>query len=179
MNSKKSMIAAFAAGLVITAAGWLLTRPHKTGGGTRPHAVPVNSTHEKVFLVEQLKRNQQHVPILLRLAEIQRNEGDLKSARGTLEQAAAADENNVEVRLQLGLVCSELGDLAAAEQQNRAILGTDAGHPDALYNLGAIAANRGDKMQARAFWNQAVRGGRNEDAVEKSRQAMLRLEDLR
>jgi len=138
-----------------------------------------NAAHEKVFLAEQLIRNSTHAPILLRLAQLERQEGDLRAARQHLEQAAAVDSKQVDVRLELSLVCWELGDFAAAEEQNRAVLRIDPGQPDALYNLGAIAANRGDARQARQFWTAAQRRGVNSDAAEKSRRAIERLEAAR
>jgi len=52
----------------------------------------------------------------------------------------------------------------------------DPHQPDALYNLGAICANRGDTLQARAFWTDAVRYGGNNDSADKARQAMQRLD---
>jgi tetratricopeptide (TPR) repeat protein len=155
---------------MIAGGDWLFRR-------TSPPAAPAPRTsggmdiaHEKLFLTEQLSRNATHAPILLRLAQIERGEGNLKDARQHLEQAVAADATQVDVRLELSLVCWDLGDYAAAEQHNRAVLKLDPGQPDALYNLGAIHANRGDPVQARAFWKQALaRGG---ESAEKAQRAL-------
>jgi Flp pilus assembly protein TadD len=173
-------VAALAAILPIAGGGWLLTHTRKSSSAPGTESSRAwNLTHEKVFLTEQLRRNATHTPILLRLAEIERSEGDLPSARKHLEQAAAADIKQVDVHLELGLVCWDMGDFAAAEEENRAVLRIDPGQPDALYNLGAISANRGDAKQAREFWLNAVRSGRNTDAVDKSRAAVERLEAMR
>ena len=174
---KRRVMAALAAALAIGGGVWLVSREKKPGGGAASENRPVlNTTHEKVFLAEQLRRNPTHPPILLRLAQIERGEGNLRGAREHLEQAVVAEGKQVEIRLELGLVCGEMGDMAAAEEQNREVLRIEPGQPDALYNLGAIAANRGDVQSARAFWTEAVRRGRNSDAVEKSRQAIARLQ---
>ena len=171
---------ALAAAVLIAGGGWLLSRTKKSGGGAAPESSSAwNITHEKVFLTEQLRRNPGHTPILLRLAQIERSAGDLRAARERLEQAAAVDSKQVDVHLELGLVCWEMGDLAAAEKQNREVLRIEPGQPDALYNLGAISANRGDYKQAREFWLEAVRSGRNTDAADKSRRAVDRLEAMR
>jgi len=178
--SKGRVLAALTAALLIGGGGWRLTHPPKPGGDVASQGrQPMNAAHEKVFLNEQLRRDPTHTPILLRLAQIERSEGDLQGARKHLEQALVNDRKQVDVHLELGLVCWELGDFAAAEEQNRAVLRLDPGQADALYNLGAIYANRGDAKQARDFWAIAVRTGRNSDAAEKSKRAIERLEAMR
>jgi Flp pilus assembly protein TadD len=123
----------------------------------------------------QLRRNPTHVPILIRLAQIERSEGDLRGAQEHLQQALKGDASKVEVRLELGLVLSDLGDIAGAEEQNKEVLRLDPNQPDALYNLGAICANRGDVVQARRFWEEAVRADGSSDSGKKSRIALDRL----
>jgi len=178
MKYRKTLAAA-AAALLIAGGGWLLNREKSNASHLSQGQSEMNPAHEKVFLIEQLRRNPGHSPILLRLAQIEHSEGDLYAARQHLEQAIAADGKQVEVRLELGLVCWELDDFAAAEEQNRAVLRIDPGQADALYNLGAISANRGDSGHAREFWSTAMRSGRNNDAAEKSRRAIERLEAMR
>ena len=179
MRRHRKLIALFA-GLAIAAGGWLLVRMREPGGSKPTVAKQEwDAKHEKIFLAEQLKRNPTHGPILLRMAQMERGEGDLRGARQHLEQAVAADGSQVEMRLELSLVCAELGDIAAAEEQNRAILKMDPAQPDALYNLGAIAANRGDVAQARKLWNDAVQAGKGSESAGKAKAALARLETMR
>jgi hypothetical protein len=77
--------------------------------------------------------------------------------------------------VKLGLVDSEMGDLAAAEMQNREVLRIESRQPDALYNLGTIAANHGDLDRARQFWTDAIRTARTTDDGARARMAMERL----
>ena len=139
----------------------------------------MNPTHEKAFLNEQLSRNPNHTPIVLRLAQIERAEGDLAGARRYLEEAVASDGAQVDLRLELGLVCSEMGDVAGAEEQNREVLRLKPGQPDVLYNLGAIAANRGETLEARQYWMSAVASGPSTDAAVKSLEGIQRLQAAR
>jgi Flp pilus assembly protein TadD len=170
-------VAALGTGLLISAVGWLLLHKRASGGTARsPHAPAWNATHEKVFLTEQLRRTPGHTPILLRLAQIERKEGDLTAARRLLEEAVAADGSQVDLRLELGLVCSEMGDLVAAEEQNLEVLRLMPAQPDALYDLGAIAANRGDTRQARQYWMSAVASGRSSEAAAKALEGIQRLQ---
>jgi len=66
----------------MAAAGWFLLRPKQTGAAVqRPSPPAWDATHEKAFLAEQLRRNPKHTPILLRLAQMERADGDLAGAR--------------------------------------------------------------------------------------------------
>jgi tetratricopeptide (TPR) repeat protein len=112
--------------------------------------------HEKAFLEEQLKTKPNHPPILVRLGEVERSMGELADARKHLEQALQVDSSLVEARLELSMVCYQLKDEREAERQNLLVLKQDPKQPDALYNLGAIEANRGQFPQAREYWQKVV-----------------------
>jgi len=175
-----TLIAAVSAGLLIAAGAFVLNRAKESEKAVKPAKDPNwDKTHEKLFLAEQLKKNPTHGPILLRMAVIEREEGNLKGAREHLEKGVAADGSQVDLRLELGLVDSELGDIAAAEEQNRAVLKIDPNQPDALYNVGAICANRRDFQQARQLWTQAVQTGAKTDSGIKAQAALKRLETMR
>jgi len=179
---KRKLLVAVGAGLLLAGGGWMLVRLKEAGGAKAPPApdkTAWNAKHEKLFLAEELKRNPTHGPILLRMAEIERSEGNLRGAREHLETGVAADGKQVDLRRELSLVDSELGDLAAAEEQSRAVLQLNPRQPDALYNLGAICANRRDFAQARQYWNQALASGGNTDSGGRARQALERLAAMR
>lgn len=176
---KRIVVSVVASVLMMAGGAWLFLRKPAPKSAAPQPASTLDATHEKLFLAEQLKRNTTHTPILLRLAQIERAEGDLSGARKHLEQAVAADGSQVDARLELGLVCWSMGDLSAAEEQNQEVLKIDPGQPDALYNLGALFANRGDSRRAIELWKEAARSGRDSDAVAKSRRAIEVLEAKR
>ena len=170
-------LAALGAGLLFSAGGWLVLHKKASGGTARPAVAPAwNTTPEKALLSEQLRRNPKHTPTVLRLAQLERNDGDLPGARRLLEEAVEADGSEVDLRLELGAIYSEMGDVAAAEEQNREVLRLMPGQPDALYNLGAIAADRGDVLEARQYWMSAAASGHSSDAAAKSLEGIQRLQ---
>ena len=126
------------------------------GGSVKESDALAAPAHEKAFLEEQLKTKPNHPPILVRLGEVERSMGQLADARKHLEQALQVDPSLVDARLELSMVCYQLKDEREAERQNLLVLKQDAKQPDALYNLGAIEANRGQFAQAREYWQKLV-----------------------
>jgi len=193
--NKKNIITLAAVGIVCGLTAWLLGRQivsHSaqetqsptpaSGASLKPISktapamkAPDNPVHEKAFLEEQLKANPNHPPILLRLAEMERSDGKLAEARKHLEQAIAADATLIDARLELSLVCYQLGDAAEAEKQNLAVLKLDSKQPDALYNLGAIYANQNRFAEARQFWNDAVKYGDDSGSAKNAATGLTKL----
>ena len=136
---------------------------------------PSTPAHEKAFLEEQLKANPNHPPTLLRLAEMEHADGKLPQARQHLEQAIKSDPTLIDARLELSLVCYEMNDPAEAEKQNLAVLKQDSKQPDALYNLGAIYANHDRYAEARQFWNDAVKYGKDSPSGKNAAVALTKL----
>src|SRR5215469_5861109 len=103
----------------MVAAGWWLSRPSSSANPTRNKqaasapAAPPNLPHEKAFLEDELTKKPGHAPVLLRLAQVEREMGKLPEARKHLEQAVTGTENVIEARLELSRVCYEMGDVTA------------------------------------------------------------------
>ena len=145
----------------------------KIAAGSKAPATPA---HEKAFLEEQLKTKPGHPPILLRLAELERSEGKLAEARKHLEQAVQGDPALIDARLELSLVCYQLGDVATAEKENQAVLKQDPKQADALYNLGAIYANQNKVVEARQYWTDAVKWGADTASGKNAASALTKLQ---
>jgi tetratricopeptide (TPR) repeat protein len=136
---------------------------------------PATPAHEKAFLEEQLKTKPGHPPILLRLAELEKNEGKLADAKKHLEEAIKSDPSLIDARLELSLVSYQLGDADEAEKQNLAVLKLDARQPDALYNMGAICANKNRLVEARQYWTDAVKYGADTESGKNAASALTKI----
>ena len=137
--------------------GPVSTAKLKPIAGTTPIKAPSNPVHEKAFLEEQLKEHPDHAPILVRLGEMEFSDGKLPDAKQHLEKAIQIDPTLIDARLELSMVYYQMDDAVNAEKQNREVLKQDPKQGDALYNLGAIYANRKQYAEARQFWNDAVK----------------------
>lgn len=181
MKKRYAMAAAAGVGLLMVAGGWWISRPSSNAAPVRTKqaapAAPANLPHEKAFLETELGKKPGHAPVLLRLAQVEREMGQLAEARKHLEQAIKGSENLVEARIELSRVAYEMGDVNTALEQNRAVLRQDPRQTDALYNLGALSANLGNAAQARKYWQDAVAAGAGTASGKKSADALRTLDE--
>ena len=106
------------------------------------------------------------------LQDAHQNEDAVRWYRRYLELNPASNQ----VRIDLGSALAASGNWTGAEEAMESLLER---HPDdarALYNLGAIAANRGDAATARTFWNRALELGLEPDLEETVASSLTRLD---
>jgi Flp pilus assembly protein TadD len=112
--------------------------------------------HELQLLERDLQKNPDHVPVLLRMAQITRELGKSRQAVVYLQQAVELEPSNTDVRLELGRALWEAGDVEGALEETRRLLLEHPESADALYNLGAIHGNLGQSDLAKKYWEEAV-----------------------
>jgi tetratricopeptide (TPR) repeat protein len=76
----------------------------------------------------------------------------------------------------LGKIKFQLGDVAGALGNTQAILRSNPTQPDALYNLGAIYGNLGDKQRALEYWNRLLSTSPNSESGKRARQLISQLQ---
>lgn len=142
-------------------------------GGSQ--SAPQDATHEKAALQEELNKNPNHAPILLRLAEIEQQEGHTDQAIAHLRQVLQDDPLNGDARLELGRALFDADDIVGAQKETEQLVRDHPTNVDGLYNLGAIHANLGRIDQAREYWKRAVAAGPATDSGQKARQGLEKL----
>ena len=176
--SYKKWILLGAFGLLIAAGAvalWKVTPGGRGAKATGEQPIAENPDHELKALAMELEKKPGHTPVLMRMAQIEREKGKLEDAAQHLREAVNSEPANVDARLELGRVLYERGDVGGAIAETQKILESDPKHVDALYNLGAIYANLGDSQRARSYWSKAVEVGRNADGGKKAREALAKL----
>ena len=141
----------------------------------QPAAVKDNPTHELKELEVQLRKKPGHLPVLMRMAEIEHEQGKLAEAATHLREAIVSEPANADAHLELGLVLYEKGDRSEALKETEQALAINPKHADALYNLGAIHANLGETERARSYWDQAIAFAPESESGKKAREALARL----
>jgi Flp pilus assembly protein TadD len=170
--------------LVLTGAGSIallkvmsrVEAPTAAPRATSP-AVPAvqNPDHELKELGMQLKKKPGHTPVLMRMAQIERESGKVDDAITHLREVTKNEAGNAEAHLELGRALYEKGDVAAAITETEKVLQINPAQVDALYNLGAIYANLGNKERARSYWTKAVASDPNADSSKKARDGLSKI----
>lgn len=81
--------------------------------------------------------------------------GQPQAARGAFEAAIRLDDQFAAPRVALARLLAEAGALDDAQTQLQALLQRQPGHSDALFELGRLAARRGQPAQARPWFEKA------------------------
>jgi tetratricopeptide (TPR) repeat protein len=139
-------------------------------------AVQDNPAHELKELAVLLQKKPGHFPVLMRMAQIERDQGNLAAAITHLREAVASEPANADAHLELGRALWEKGDRDEALKETEKALAINPKHVDALYNLGAIQANLGDTKGARSSWQRAIESAPESDSGKKARDGLARLQ---
>lgn len=142
---------------------------------TKAAAAADNPDHELKELSVQLEKKPGHYPVLMRMAQIEHDQGKLADAEKHLREAVVSEPSRADVHLELGRVLYEKGDHQGAQTETEQALTLDPKYVDALYNLGAIYANNGDPERARTYWEKAVQLEPESDSGKKARDGLGKL----
>jgi len=142
----------------------------------RPAPVPPeNLEHELKELGVQLQKRPGHTPVLMRMAQIEREKGKLDDAATHLREVVHNEPENADAHLELGRNLYEKGDLNGGISETETVLKINPKQVDALYNLGAIYANLGNTERARLYWTRAVQADANAESGRKAREALTKI----
>ena len=153
----------------------MTSRSESTAPPKPPVAVKDNPDHELKELAVQLSKKPGHLPVLMRMAQLEHDRGKLPEAVTHLREAAASEPANADVHLELGRALYEKGDPNEALKETEQALAINPKHVDALYNLGAIHANLGDTARARSYWEKAIALAPESESGKKARDSLARL----
>jgi len=154
---------------------WMTSQAEAPVAPKRPAAVQNNPNHELKELAVQLRKKPGHVPVLMRMAQIEHDQGKLADAAAHLREAIVSEPANADAHLELGRVLYEKGERDEALKETEQALAVDPKQVDAMYNLGAIHANAGDTERALSYWQDVVKSAPESDSGKKARDALARL----
>ena len=83
---------------------------------------------------------------------------------------------NADANLELGKVLFQLGDIRGAIEQTEGILKSHPTNADALYNMGAIYANIGNRKRAKEYWSRLAGLNPGSPGAQKAQLMLARLE---
>ena len=144
---------------------------------SRPAAAAAdNPEHELKALALELEKKPGHAPILLRMAQLERDKGKLDDAASHLREAVKTEPSSQEAHLELGRLLYERNDVSGAISETEKVLTLNPKQVDALYNLGAIYANLGNVERARSYWSRAIAADPAADSSRKAKDGLGKLQ---
>ena len=141
----------------------------------KPATIQDNPDHELKELTVQLQKKPGHFPVLMRMAQIEHDQGKLPEAEAHLREAVASEPARADVHLELGRVLYERGNQDEAIKETEQALTIDPKFVDALYNMGAIYANAGYTEKPRSYWERALAADPASDSGRKARDGLAKL----
>jgi tetratricopeptide (TPR) repeat protein len=155
---------------------WRVASRAETGAAPRQTVIQDNPDHELKELSVELEKKPGHTPILMRIAQIEHDQGKLEDAASHLRQVLKSEPANADAHLELGRVLYEKGDRAGGTAETERALAINPKHVDALYNLGAIYANAGNVERARSYWRSAMNADPKSESGQQARQSLAKLD---
>jgi cytochrome c-type biogenesis protein CcmH/NrfG len=111
----------------------------------------------------------------IELARTLQDGHDLQGALKYYALGLNADPRNLEARVDYSLCLYQAGKEQEAFAQNALVLRQDASNVQALYNLGAIYANRGMNDSAAYYWRSLISAHPHDDLAQKATQNLKQL----
>ena len=91
------------------------------------------------------------------------------------EKILNVDSKRNDVLFSLALIYYNQQNLDKAEEYTNLILKNDENNTQAMYNLGAIAASKGEKERARKIWNKLVTDYPNDEVTQLAKSSLEKL----
>lgn len=80
-----------------------------------------------------------------------------------------------DIRFSLAIIYFNKQDFAKCKEENEMVLSFDPQNQMALYNLGAIAATKGNKDKAKEYWNKVISIDSNSETSTLARESLSKL----
>jgi cytochrome c-type biogenesis protein CcmH/NrfG len=136
--------------------------------------------HERIdHLKDVVTRKPSDARSAIELARTLQDGHDLEGALKYYELGLKADPRNIEARIDYSLCLYQAGKDQDAFVQNQKVLQQDASNAQALYNLGAIHANRGMSDSATYYWRSLIASHPNDNLAQKAKQNLKQLDGMK
>jgi tetratricopeptide (TPR) repeat protein len=111
-----------------------------------------------------------------------KNYADFLSASHKMDEALTyyskilqVDPRRADIRFSLAVIYYNKQDFVKCENENNLVLKYDPKNQMALYNLGAVAATRGEVVKAKDFWNQVIEINPDSETGKLAKESLTKL----
>ena len=107
-------------------------------------------------LKAEVEKNPDDTLALKKYADFLSAAHNMNDAITYYEKILKVNPKRVDIRFALAVIYYHKQDYAKCEDENKQVLTFDPKNQMALYNLGAVAATRGEVNKAKEFWNRVI-----------------------
>ena len=127
-------------------------------GGNQPSKENVSEEYRKKMaeLKSEVEKNPDDTLALKKYADFLSAAHNMDDAITYYEKILKVDPKRADVHFALAVIYYHKQDLAKCEDENNKVLSFDPKNQMALYNLGAVAATKGEVDKAKDFWKQVI-----------------------
>jgi TolA-binding protein len=112
--------------------------------------------HELNALEKEFNNNPKDTSVLRQYADLLAASHKQDEAIPLYEKILKINPHRTDILFSLSFIYYNKGDFFNAEETTKKILIYDKKNPQALYNIGAIAASKGDSRKAREIWTKLI-----------------------
>jgi tetratricopeptide (TPR) repeat protein len=126
-------------------------------------------------LKDAVERNAKDTVALKEYADFLSASHKMNEAIPYYEQILDIDPKRTDIHFTLAVVYYNKQDLVKCEEQNKKVLAYDPQNQMAIYNLGAIAATKGEVEKAKGFWNQVININSDSETGKLAKESLSKL----
>jgi TolA-binding protein len=112
--------------------------------------------HELNALEKEFNNNPKDTSVIRKYADLLAASHKQDEAIPLYEKILKINPHRTDILFSLSFIYYNKGDFFNAEETTKKILIYDKKNPQALYNIGAIAASKGDSRKAREIWTKLI-----------------------
>jgi tetratricopeptide (TPR) repeat protein len=127
-------------------------------GENQPSKENVSDEYRKRMaeLKDAVEKNPEDTIALKNYADFLSASHNMNDAITYYNKILQVDPKRADIHFSLALIYYNKQDFAKCEEENKKVLTFDPKNQMALYNLGAVAATRGEVIKAKDFWNEVI-----------------------
>lgn len=127
-------------------------------GSNQPSKENVSEEYRKKMaeLKAEVEKNPDDTLALKKYADFLSAAHNMNDAITYYEKILKVNPKRSDVRFALAVIYYHKQDYSKCEDENKQVLSFDPNNQMALYNLGAVAATRGEVNKAKEFWNKVI-----------------------
>ncbi len=137
--------------------------------------VSANVTHQMEMLKKEVEKSPNDTTKLKEYADFLSAAHQPEKAIPYYEQILNKDPKRTDILFSLTFIYYNQKDLGKAEEMTNKILSYDKNNEQALYNLGAIEATKGNKEKARQIWTDLINQDPNSQTSQMAENALKSL----